>query len=138
MSDETIAATAENLRADFLNANTTSQRWKVLNGALQWAMDASENAKYLRRQKRDIEDSLTRVQGERDRYKALLSEACNADDGPPGERVKPGEIVRKKFDPSKGDVIVHTIGGDGSVYVIPLYEGWHMEEEIVKPEDITR
>lgn len=43
MSEEAIQATAENLRADFLNATTTHQRWKVLNRALEWAVAASEN-----------------------------------------------------------------------------------------------
>ena len=36
MSDESIQATAENLRADFLNATTTYQRWKVLNRAIDY------------------------------------------------------------------------------------------------------
>lgn len=48
MSDESIQATAENLRADFLNATTTHQRWKVLNRAIKWAVAASENADHHR------------------------------------------------------------------------------------------
>lgn len=49
MADESIQATAENLRADFLNATTTHQRWKVLNKALDWAVTANENAELSRR-----------------------------------------------------------------------------------------
>ena len=43
MSDESIQATAENLRADFLNATSTAERWKVLNRTIEWAVAASEN-----------------------------------------------------------------------------------------------
>jgi hypothetical protein len=46
MTDEATQVTAENLRADFLNATTTHQRWKVLNRAIDWAMTASENAQH--------------------------------------------------------------------------------------------
>ena len=49
MSDESIQATAENLRAEFLNATTTHQRWKVLNQAIDWAVTASENVAVYRR-----------------------------------------------------------------------------------------
>jgi hypothetical protein len=48
MSDESIQATAENLRADFLNATTTHARWLVLNQAIDWAVAASENADHYR------------------------------------------------------------------------------------------
>jgi hypothetical protein len=52
MTTETAAeATAENLRADFLNATTAHARWRVLNRALQWALDASESADFLRCQR---------------------------------------------------------------------------------------
>jgi hypothetical protein len=50
MSDESIQATAENLRAEFLNATTTHQRWKVLNRAIDWAVAASESAAHYRRE----------------------------------------------------------------------------------------
>jgi hypothetical protein len=48
MTDEATQATAENLRADFLNATTTAARWKVLNAAIDWAVAASENADHYR------------------------------------------------------------------------------------------
>ena len=51
MSDESIQATAENLRADFLNASTNHQRWKVLNRAIDWAVAASESADWLRQER---------------------------------------------------------------------------------------
>lgn len=49
-----IEDTADKLRAEFLNATTNWQRWKILNRALQWALDASENAEYLRAQCEDL------------------------------------------------------------------------------------
>lgn len=48
MADESIQATAENLRADFLNATSTAERWKVLNRAIEWAVAASENTDHYR------------------------------------------------------------------------------------------
>lgn len=48
MSDDHIQEAAEDLRADFLNATTTHQRWKVLNRAIDWAVAASENADHYR------------------------------------------------------------------------------------------
>jgi hypothetical protein len=48
MSDKSTQATAENLRADFLNATTTHARWRVLNRAIDWAVAASENATHYR------------------------------------------------------------------------------------------
>lgn len=59
MSDESIQATAENLRADFLNATTTHQRWKVLNRAIEWAVAASENADLLRQKAQAKEHTVT-------------------------------------------------------------------------------
>ena len=44
MTEDTKQITADNLRADFLNATSNWQRWKVLNRALDWAVAASENA----------------------------------------------------------------------------------------------
>jgi hypothetical protein len=58
MSDESIQATAENLRADFLNATTTHQRWAVLNRAIDWAVAASENADHERTMRFNISDAL--------------------------------------------------------------------------------
>ena len=46
--EDTNQISADNLRADFLNATTNWQRWKVLNRALDWAVAASENAAALR------------------------------------------------------------------------------------------
>jgi len=51
MTDEAIQASAENLRAAFLNATTTAERWKVLNRAIDWAVTASENANHYRRER---------------------------------------------------------------------------------------
>ena len=48
MTEDTKQITADNLRADFLNATTNWQRWNVLNRALDWAMAASENAEHWR------------------------------------------------------------------------------------------
>lgn len=51
MTEDTNQITADNLRADFLNATTNWQRWKVLNRALQWAVDASELNDWFRKDK---------------------------------------------------------------------------------------
>ena len=58
MSAESIQATAENLRADFLNATTTYQRWQVLNEAIEWALAATENADHERTMRFNISDAL--------------------------------------------------------------------------------
>ena len=69
MSDESIQATAENLRADFLNATTTHQRWKVLNRAIDWAVAASENAEahrqkaWVRHSERVLSDGERAIRG---------------------------------------------------------------------------
>lgn len=44
MTDSTAHTTADNMRADFLNASNNWQRWKILNRALGWAVTATENA----------------------------------------------------------------------------------------------
>jgi hypothetical protein len=49
VTEDTNQITADNLRADFMNATTNWQRWKVLNQALGWAVAASENADAARR-----------------------------------------------------------------------------------------
>jgi hypothetical protein len=54
MTEDTNQTTADNLRADFLNATTNWQRWKVLNQALDWALAASENAEHFRRSAEDL------------------------------------------------------------------------------------
>lgn len=48
MCEDTARITADNLRADFLNATTTWERWKILNRALDWAVAASETAADLK------------------------------------------------------------------------------------------
>jgi hypothetical protein len=60
MTEDTKQTTADNLRADFLNAETTWARWKVLNRALDWAVAASENAGSYRR---SAEDRKARAEG---------------------------------------------------------------------------
>jgi hypothetical protein len=54
MTEDTKQTAADNLRADFLNAETTWARWKVLNQALDWAVAASENADSYRRLAEDL------------------------------------------------------------------------------------
>lgn len=54
MTEDTNQISADNLRADFLNANTNWQRWKVLSRALDWAVAASENADAYRRQRDEL------------------------------------------------------------------------------------
>jgi hypothetical protein len=58
MTAESIQATAENLRADFLNATSTAKRWKVLNRAIDWAVTASENAEHERAMRYEISDAM--------------------------------------------------------------------------------
>lgn len=42
MTEDTRQITADNLRADFLNAKTNYERWRAFNEALDWAVTASE------------------------------------------------------------------------------------------------
>lgn len=58
MTAESIQATAENLRADFLNATTTHARWRVLNRAIDWAVAASENADHYRQKAQSKEHTV--------------------------------------------------------------------------------
>jgi hypothetical protein len=72
MTDEATQATAENLRADFLNATTTHQRWKVLNQAIEWAVAASENARAARSAPERTPEDTSRV------WKAGFAEGARA------------------------------------------------------------
>ena len=54
MTEDITQISADNLRADFLNATTNWQRWKVLNRALNWATAASENADAARQQAEEM------------------------------------------------------------------------------------
>jgi hypothetical protein len=70
MTEDTNQITADNLRADFLNATTNWQRWKVLNRALDWAVTASENADAARRavQEREAQDRDRRIAAAHEPY----------------------------------------------------------------------
>ena len=68
--DDAIQATADNLRADFLNADSNWARWKVFNRALYWAVTAAENADAARRavQERDAQDRDRRIAAAHEPY----------------------------------------------------------------------
>lgn len=107
MSDESIQETAENLRADFLNATTTHQRWKVLNRAIDWAVAASENADHYR-QKAQI--GWVR-HGER-----VISD---------GERtLRGGDVVQHPDDFKGVPWVVLAVGEGIMVDIAPLYENY--------------
>lgn len=58
MTEDTNQITADHLRAEFLNASTNWQRWKVLNKALDWAVTASENAAAAREQATELKERI--------------------------------------------------------------------------------
>ena len=55
MTEDTSKISADNLRAEFMDATTNWQRWKVLNKALDWAVVASENAVYYRQKAAELQ-----------------------------------------------------------------------------------
>lgn len=69
MAEDTNRITADNLRADFLNATTNWDRWRVLNLALDWALAATENANRERGKTATMMEALTAAQSERDRLR---------------------------------------------------------------------
>ena len=66
MTEDTRQFTADNLRADFMNATTTWARWNVLNRALEWAVAASENADRYRGDLLDLRQHMQNSAAEAD------------------------------------------------------------------------
>lgn len=115
MITESIQATAENLRADFLNATTTAERWKVLNEALDWAMAASENADHYRQQAQAKEHTVNLTLDSADlveRVRAQIAEGGLARG--PGVSVLVGEKVEGEQHVFREGDTVTWVGSEGA------------------------
>jgi hypothetical protein len=150
MTDEATQATVENLRADFLNATTTAERWKVLNRAIDWAVAASENADHYssllatRDQKHTVNltlDSADLVE----RVRAQIAEGGLARGfGAPslvgekveGEerRIRAGDIVT--WDGEEEGWIVEVVRRDGRAVILPLGDDYELARTVVAIEDV--
>jgi hypothetical protein len=116
MTDETEdinQITADNLRADFLNASTNYERWKVLERALSWAVAASEVANHLR----------------------LQTEELKAREEVPQLGRLPGDTVQ--WGDEEETWIVRHVGEDGLVNIAPLAEDWPFRQQIVPEGELT-
>ena len=120
MSDESTQATAENLRADFLNATTTHARWGVLNRAIEWAVTASENADHYRQK------AQSRVQTDEHRCSALAD--VNGNVVAEGDEVGWG-------DDEDGWIVRH-VYRDGTVIIAPRDSSSAAEEWVVGAQDL--
>jgi hypothetical protein len=115
VTEDTNQITADNLRADFLNATTNWQRWKVLNRALDWAVAASENAEAYRQR------SNVRY-GER--------AICSGD-----QSLSVGDVVT--WDGEEEGWIVREIGRGGeAVVILPLGDDWELGQQVVDVRDL--
>jgi len=142
MTDEATQATAENLRADFLNAITTAERWKVLNRAIDWAVAASENPDHYRQQaqskehtvnlKLDSADVVERVRAQLAAgglargpgVSALVGEKVEGEE----RQIRPGDVVRHSdYGAGDGDdpwVVLSLVEGTKLVEVAPLRDDY--------------
>ena len=120
MSDESIQATAENLRADFLNATSTAERWKVLNRAIEWAVAASENTDHYRQK------AQSRVQTDEHRCSALTD--VNGNVVAEGDEVGWGD--------DEDGWIVRRVYRNGTVVISPRDSSSATEEWIVSTQDL--
>lgn len=145
MIDESIQATAENLQADFLNATTTAERWKVLNRAIDWAVAASENADHYRQKAQakehtvnltlDSADLVERVRAQiadgglvrGPGVSALVGEKAEGE----ARRIRAGDIVT--WD---GDWIVEVVRRDDRVVILPLGEDYKRARTVVAIQDV--
>ena len=116
MSDESIQATAENLRADFLNATSTAERWKVLNRAIEWAVAASENTDHYRQ----------KAQTDEHRCSALAD--VNGNVVAEGDEVGWG-------DDEDGWIVRH-VYRDGTIIIAPRDSSSPAEEWVVSAQDL--
>lgn len=150
MVDEATQATAENLRADFLNATTTHQRWKVLNRALDWAVAASENADHYssllaaRDQKHTVNltlDSADLVERVRAQIaegglargpgvSALVGEKVEGEE----RRIRAGDIVT--WDGDEEGWIVEVVRRDGRATILPLGDDYALARTTVNIQDV--
>lgn len=116
MADESIQATAENLRADFLNATSTAERWKVLNRAIEWAVAASENTDHYRQKAQTGEHRCRAVTDANGNAVAEDDEVGWGDD-------EDGWIVRRVY-------------RNGTVVISPRDSSSATEEWIVSTQDL--
>jgi len=153
MTDEATQATAENLRADFLNTNSNYQRWKVLNRAIAWAVAASENAAHHREAaKRDkarqtinvrvsmdderpilrqVVDGMVRGGSTRGLgVSTLVGEKCQGQE----RRIRAGDIVT--WDGDEEGWIVEVVRCDGRAVILPLGEDYALARTVVTIEDV--
>ena len=120
MTEDTRQITADNLRADFLNANTTAERWKILNRALDWAVAASENASA---QLRAVET--LRGQGYVRHGERILSN---------GEHpIRVGDVVTWEGD-EEGWIVKGIRESGDLIEIVRLCEDWRMSMTVVWAE----
>lgn len=119
MTEDKIKISADNLRADFLNANTTWERWKVLNRALEWATAASENANaHLR-----AVDTL-RKQGYVRHSERIISNGEHT--------IRAGDVIT--WAGMEKGWIVKGLSADNLVDIAPLADNWATRAQRVKAE----
>ena len=121
MTEDTKQITADNLRADFLNATSNWQRWKVLNRALDWAVAASENADHYRQQAQKEREKGYVRHGER-----ILS---NGD-----HTIRAGDVVT--WDGEEEGWIVRRICSDMTVEIVLLDDDWRIGAQAVPAKDL--
>ena len=120
MTEDTKQITADNLRADFLNATTTWQRWQVLNRALDWAVAASENADAHLRAVETLRKQGYVRHGER-----IISNGEHT--------IRAGDVVT--WDGDEEGWIVRAIREHGDmVEIVPLGGDWVLGRTLVKAE----
>lgn len=112
MTDTSIKISADNMRADFLDANTTWERWKILNRALEWATAASENADQLRR--------------DRGRQYFIHGERILASDT---HEIRAGDVVT--WGGEEEGWIVRRVVDAAHVEIIPLGVNWNLGAQII-------
>ena len=123
MTEDTKQITADNLRADFLNATTNWQRWNVLNRALDWAVAASENADAYRQKAEELN---TAAEGKRNDVFGLAVE---------DKTVFAGDIVTWDGD-EKGWIVRAVRPHGGMVEIVPLGDDWELGRTLVQAEEL--
>jgi hypothetical protein len=137
MSDESIQATAENLRADFLNATTTHARWHVLNRAIEWAVAASENADHYRQKAQSKEhtvnltlDSADLVEERHFRDVVVRGSLFAGEE----RHIRAGDIVT--WDGEDEGWIVEVVRRDARVTILPLGDDYALARTTVAIQDV--
>lgn len=121
MTEDTIKISADNLRADFLNASTTWERWKVLNRALEWATAATENGDAYRKQAQEMQQKVGARDGER--YLTYGDRTIRAGDIVTWEDEEEGWIVRR-------------VTLEGLCEILPLGDDWALGTQKVRATDL--